>query len=54
MMVVVLGDEETEINDGHRLLQTRMQRGSRKLCLAHPCKPVDDAAAGGGEVGKDG
>ena len=53
MVIVVLGDEETEIRDGHRLAETRMERGAGELGGSHSSKPVDDSATGGSEVGQD-
>lgn len=50
VMVVVLGDEETEIDDGHRLAQARMERGARELGGAHSREPLHDSAADGAEV----
>lgn len=32
---VVLGHEETEVDDGHRLFEPRVQRGGRKLGRTH-------------------
>jgi hypothetical protein len=53
VMVVVLGDEETEVDDGHGLAQARVQRGARKLGGAHPREPFDDSGADGAEVSED-
>ena len=49
-MVVVLGDKETEIDDGHRLLQPRVQRSAREVGPGHERKPFHDSAAGRAEV----
>lgn len=53
MMVVMLGDEETEIDDGHRLLQARMQRRAHQFRWAHASEPVDDSAADRSKFGEN-
>jgi hypothetical protein len=53
MMVVVLGDEEAEIDDGHRLAQSRMKPGAGELGGRHPCNSVYDAAAHSSEFGEN-
>jgi hypothetical protein len=50
MMVVVLGDKETEINDRHGLAKPRVQRSARQLVWPHFREPVDDSAADGAEA----
>ena len=42
VMVVVLGDEETEIHDGHRLIEARMARHARQLRRRPAGQPIDD------------
>ncbi len=41
-MVVVLGHEETEIHDGHRLLEAGMARHARQLRSRPAGQPIDD------------
>jgi hypothetical protein len=53
VMVVVLGHEEAEIDDGHGLAQPRMQRRASELGRAHPRELLHDAAADGAEVRED-
>jgi hypothetical protein len=50
MMVVVLGHEETEVSDRHRLPQARMQGSPRKVGGSHSREPVDDSAARGAKI----
>lgn len=50
-MVVVLGDEETKVDDGHWLLQPRVQCGASELGGAQSREPLDDEATCGGEFG---
>jgi hypothetical protein len=47
MMVVVFGYEETEVHDGHRLAQARMQRGAREVGGSHAREPFHEAKARG-------
>ena len=42
VMVVVLGHEETEIHDGHRLLEAGMARHARQLRRRPAGQPIDD------------
>src|SRR5688500_8589100 len=53
MMVVVLGDEEAEVNDRHRLPQTGMKGGACKICRSHLREPTDDSPPGGAKFGEN-
>lgn len=45
MMIVVLSDEETEVDDGHRLAQARVQGGPREFGRSHAFEPLHDRGA---------
>ena len=53
MMIVVLGNEETKIDDGHRLLQARMERSAGEVGGSHSREPVDNSAPGGAKLRED-
>jgi hypothetical protein len=52
-MVVVLGHEETEIDDGHGLAQPGVERGAGELGIAHSGEPFNNAATDNFEVGEN-
>ena len=53
MMFVVFGDEETEIDYGHRLLQPRMERPPRELRRTQARYPFCDRTTNAAELGED-
>src|SRR5438045_2129021 len=53
MMVVVLGDEEAEVDDGHGLAKARVKGSAGELGLAHPGEAFNDATTDNFEVGEN-
>lgn len=52
-MVVVLGDEETEVDNGHGLAKAWVERGAGELGIAHSGELFDDAGTDNFEVGQN-
>ena len=54
VVIIVLGDEETQVDDGHWLLKTRVQRGAREFLRVHARQSLQDGSSCGAEVGQNG
>jgi len=52
-MVVMLGDEETEVDDGHGLAKAGVKRGAGEFGIVHSAEPFNDAVTDNFEVGQN-
>jgi hypothetical protein len=52
-MVVVLGDEETKVDNGHWLAKSGVKRGASELGRTHSCEPIYDAATDNFKIGEN-
>lgn len=53
VMVVVLGDKETKVDDRHPLLEARVKRGASEFRWAHLFEPLHELRASLAETGQN-